>query len=285
MLILAGLGYWYFTKESEPVIVENTTQQPATTTPVQQVVVDKTKTVLGKSVQGRDIMAYHFGEGEKEILIVGGMHGGYSWNTSLLSFELMDYYRANAAKIPASVKVTIVPVLNPDGLSLVVGTSSVFTKADVSSSESTRIAGRFNGHEVDLNRNFDCDWKSSGTWQSRQVSGGTSAFSEPESQALRSYVEMKKPAAAIVFYSAAGGVFPSQCGEPLTETLALTDAYAKVSGYKAFADFDFYEITGDMPNWLSKIGVPAISVLLTSHETTEWTKNQKGVETIVNRFK
>lgn len=260
--------------------------EQATTTPsTPEAPVDKTKTVLGTSVQGRDIVAYHFGEGEKEVLIVGGMHGGYSWNTSLLSYELMDYYRANLPKIPANVKVTIIPVMNPDGLQLVVGTTSKFTKADVSTSESTRIAGRFNGNEVDLNRNFDCEWKAGGTWQSKQVSGGSAAFSEPESKALRSYVENHTPSAAVVFFSAVGGVFPSQCGTPLAETLQLTNTYAVASGYKAFTDFDFYEITGDMPNWLSKMNVPAISVLLTTHESTEWAKNQKGVEAIVNRYK
>ena len=277
ILALAG-GYWYsqiYVKNEAP---EMPLTNTSTSTPPQitETVVDTTKTVLGKSVQGRDIVAYHFGSGTKEVVLVGGMHGGYSWNTALLGLDLKEYFEKNPTAIPSAVKVTVIPVLNPDGLNLVVGTTSRFTKTDVSSSGSVKTAGRFNANRVDLNRNFDCDWKESGTWQNTQVSGGAAAFSEPESQAFKNYIDMKKPTAVVVWYSAAGGVFPSECGaSPSPETLALTDVFAKAAGYKAFADFDFYEVTGDMPNWLAKMNIPAISVLLTSHEDTEWTKNQR----------
>lgn len=290
LIALIGFGaYWFsqnYSKNSTP--PEVSTEIATTTVPAvidTSIVIDDTKTVLGKSVEGRTVVAYHFGKGEKEIVFVGGMHGGYSWNASLVAFELKEYLEKNPSAVPLKVKVTVIPVLNPDGLNLVVGTTSRFSKADVTSSQSTRTAGRFNANRVDLNRNFDCDWKSEGTWQSTKVSGGATAFSEPESQAFRSYIESKKPTAVVVWYSAGGGVFPSRCGSgPSADSLALTEAYAKASGYKAFADFDFYEVTGDMPNWLAKSNIPAISVLLTTHEDTEWSKNQKGIEAIFARY-
>ncbi len=291
LILFIGIGAYWFSQnylQVTPVSEVPTENVASTTIPVvvdTSVIIDNTRTVLGKSVEGRTIVAYHFGAGSKEIVFVGGMHGGYSWNASLVAFELKEYLEKNPSVIPGNVKVTVIPVLNPDGLNLVVGTTSQFTKAMVSSSQSTRTAGRFNANRVDLNRNFDCDWKSEGTWQSTKVSGGSTVFSEPESQAFRSYIEMKKPSAVVVWYSAGGGVFPSRCASgPSAETLALTDAYAKASGYKAFADFDFYEVTGDMPNWLAKSNIPAISVLLTTHEDTEWSKNQKGIEAVISRF-
>lgn len=248
-------------------------------------VVDKTKTVLGASVDGAPITAYHFGEGADELLFVGGIHGGYEWNTALVAYELMDYLKANPTVVPANVKVTVIPVLNPDGLKKVTGKADRFEPADVSKSNDVVVSGRFNAHTVDLNRNFDCDWKTEGKWQNKTVSGGSAAFSEPESAAFKNYIEAHNPKAAVVWYSSAGGVFASNCHDGvLPETTTILNAFSKASGYKAYQDFNFYEITGDMVNWLAKKKIPAISVLLTDHTSTEWEKNKKGIEALLKHY-
>lgn len=243
--------------------------------------VDKTKTVLGTSVGGQPVTAFHFGEGETELLFVGGIHGGYEWNTALVAYELMDYLKANPNAVPKDLKVTVIPVLNPDGLKKVTGTAEKFQPADVSKSNEVVVSGRFNANNVDLNRNFDCDWQAEGKWQSKTVSGGSAAFSEPESLAMKNYIESKKPEAVVVWYSSAGGVFASNCHNGvLPETTKILNAYATASGYPAYKEFDFYEITGDMVNWLASKNIPAISVLLTDHTNTEWNKNKKGIEAL-----
>ncbi|MEK7586773.1 MAG: hypothetical protein AAB453_02805, partial [Patescibacteria group bacterium] len=63
-----------------------------------------------------------------------------------------------------------------------------------------------------------------------------------------------------------------------------TTLFAKASGYKEYNDFDFYEITGDMVNWLAKINIPAISVLLSDHENVEWNKNKAGIEALLKNY-
>lgn len=286
ILIILGLGAYAYThrslapQASNPEPVATTTNATASTTPEQSPV-----TTIGSSVQGRDILAYHFGTGAKEILLVAGIHGGYEWNTSLLANGLIDYITAHPEAVPAGTTVTIIPVLNPDGLQMVVGTTSRFTAANVSSSQSTQTAGRFNGNTVDLNRNFDCDWQAKGTWQNKSVSGGTAAFSEPESQALRAYVEAHTPAAVVAYFSSAGGVYASDCHTGiLPETKMLTDLYAKASGYPAHQTFDSYETTGDMTNWLAKQGTPAISVLLTNHTDAEQDKNVAGLLAVLAHY-
>jgi len=266
-------------------VTEPTPVVPVETATSTQPVVEGPMTVIGKSVQGRDIVAYNYGTGDTRVLFVGGLHGGYEWNTSLVAYETMSFLEKNPTAIPAGVKVTVIPVANPDGLSKVVSTTGVFTKADVKGSQDVQISGRFNANNVDLNRNFDCDWQSTGMWQNKKVSGGSAAFSEPESMALKNFVESKNPTSVIVWYSAAGGVFSSNCHTGvLAETRALTNVYAKASGYPANESFDFYEITGDMVNWLAKKGIPAISVLLTNHTDTEWTKNEAGVKAVLNYY-
>ncbi|MEN9405669.1 MAG: hypothetical protein RLY47_628 [Candidatus Parcubacteria bacterium] len=281
VIVLIGLGlYFVSTKMADAPVDQATTTVSTTTTTTTTEVTEETS--IGMSKEGREIPVYHYGEGDKEVVFVGGIHGGYEWNTVLLSYELMDYLEANGDEIPDGVKVTVIPVLNPDGLNKVVGTSGRFTKADVPTSESATVPGRFNANNVDLNRNFDCDWQASGTWQDKTVSGGTAAFSEVESQAMRDYVQENDPEAVVVYYSAAGGVYASNCHDGvLPETLKLTNTYASASGYPASEEFDFYEITGDMVNWLAKEKVPAISVLLTDHTNTEWDKNWKGIEAVL----
>lgn len=285
IIVLAVGGYFVFKSFSnKPSVTTNTQPQNTVATTTEE---QKTgESVIGKSVQGRDITAYHYGTGSTEILFVGGIHGGYEWNTALVAYELTNYLKQNPSVVPNNIKVTIIPVLNPDGLNKVVGTSTGnFSASDVPSSQSQQVAGRFNANNVDLNRNFDCDWQSSATWQNKTVSGGSKAFSEPESLAIKNYIEKNKPTAVVVWYSSAGGVYASNCHNGVSsETNIITKTYSDASGYPAYKDFNFYEITGDMVNWLAKNNIPAISVLLTNHTDTEWTKNQKGIEAILKYY-
>lgn len=243
------------------------------------------ETVIGTSVEGRDIVAYNYGTGGTELLFVGGIHGGYEWNTALLAYDMMDYLDANPDIIPKNVRVTIIPVLNPDGLNKTVGTTGRFAESDVPADIADTVSGRFNANDVDLNRNFDCDWQTTGKWQDKTVSGGSEVFSEPESKAIRDYVNGNNPSAVVVWYSAAGGVFASNCHNGiLPETTTITNIYADASGYPAYKDFDFYKITGDMVNWLAKKNIPAISVLLSNHTDVELDKNKTGVEALLKYY-
>jgi hypothetical protein len=298
IIILVG-GYFLFIKDSSDgsyvkpeetipgVVVETETPEvtPATEEEIAEINEVGPVETIGKSADGNDIVAYHFGKGSKELMFVAGSHGGYSYNTALLAFELVDWFEANPDKIPTDVKVTIIPVLNPDGLKEATGKTGRFSAADVSKDEKVRISGRFNANNVDINRNFACEWQATGTWQNQAVSGGTAAFSEPESQAMQNYIQNNVPEAVVTWYSAAGGVYSSECRNGvLPETLALTNLFAKASGYKAYAEFDYYEITGDMVNWLASQKIPAISVLLTDRVQTEFSKNIAGVEAMLKQY-
>ena len=42
-------------------------------------------TVIGTSVEGRNIEATTYGSGDTHLLLVGGIHGGYEWNSSILA--------------------------------------------------------------------------------------------------------------------------------------------------------------------------------------------------------
>lgn len=288
IIILIVAGVYFITKDTTETMPQDdptATTTDQTNNNQQPVVEDETQTVIGTSVEGRDITAYHYGEGDTELLFVGGIHGGYSWNTALVAYEAMDYFAANEDAIPSNVQVTVIPVLNPDGLNKIAGTAERFSPSDIPTGTNVTVPGRFNANNVDLNRNFDCDWQATGTWQSTSVSGGSAAFSEPESLAIKNYIDSANPTAVVVWYSSAGGVYASNCHNGvLPETNTLTALYAKASGYSAHQSFDFYEITGDLTNWLAKEGTPAISILLTNHTDTEWTKNEAGIEALLEYY-
>ncbi|MFA6006759.1 MAG: M14 family metallopeptidase [Candidatus Paceibacterota bacterium] len=293
LVVVGGIGYFLMTngsKSSEPVNQEQATSttgaQTATTTTTTAAQENSGQTVIGKSVEGRDIIAYHFGTGPEEILLIGGIHGGYEWNTTYLANTLVDYFPKNSKLIPGNLNITIIPTMNIDGFAKIadgqyLGDAPIFTAA--SSAQLTEA--RFNANTVDLNRNFDCNWQASGVWQNKKVSGGSAPFSEPESQAIKNYIEANHPKAVVVYYSAAGGVYSSSCGNGiLPETKALTSLYAKASGYKAYDKFDAYQTSGDMVDWLAKINIPAISVLLTNHTDIELDKNLAGVKAVFAKY-
>ena len=240
--------------------------------------------VIGTSVQGRGILAYTYGTGSTTLMFVGGIHGGYEWNSVLLSYELIDYLEANPESVPRNMKIIVIPSANPDGVYEVIGVEGRFALTDVP--EKTKLGlGRFNAHSVDLNRNFDCKWKPESKWRGNTVSAGTAPFSEPESQAIRDIITEQQPEAVVFLHSQSNAVYASECESGiLHETRTVMSLYAEASGYPAVDSFDAYEITGDAEGWLASINIPAITVELSTHETTEWTRNLAGIKALFAHY-
>ncbi len=273
LFVLAGIGLlaYIISKKSEPVILP-----PVKVTNV------GLRSVIGLSVQGREIEAYTYGSGPKQFVFVGGIHGGYEWNSVLLAYKLKDYLLTNPSLVPANLTVTVIPDANPDGVYLVTGKTGPFTVADVKENLPSGT-GRFNADKVDLNRNFDCDWQATSTWKGNIVSAGTAAFSEPEAKAIRDFVLKNKPAVMVFLHSQSNAVYASQCGKGiLPETRNIMNLYAKAAGYPAVDVFDSYAVTGAVEDWLSSINIPAITVELKTHETIEWDKNLAGIKALLD---
>lgn len=281
VIILLGVGVFFGVYDRPP--EEPEAEQPAEVAEPEKP--DVVKRVVGTSVQGRNIETYTYGDGNTRLLLVGGIHGGYEWNTVTLSYQLIDYFIEHPEVIPENLTLTIIPDLNPDGTYAVVGVEGRFTLADVPEAREVTIPGRFNANDVDLNRNFDCKWKPESTWRGNVVSAGTEAFSEPEAQVLRNVVEAADPAAAVFFHSKGNAVYGSACEEGiLPETVTVMHTYADAAGYPAFALFDAYEITGDAEGWLASIGIPGITVELSTHEIIEFEKNLAGVKALLSLY-
>jgi len=120
-LLIAGVFVFLLTHKKEEVLPPVVLEPVATST----------RAVLGSSVQGRAIEAYTYGTGETLLVFVGGIHGGYEWNSVLLAYELMDYLAEDPSRIPSNMRVTVIPDANPDGTWKIVGKEGRFVVADV----------------------------------------------------------------------------------------------------------------------------------------------------------
>jgi len=241
--------------------------------------------VVGVSVKGRPIEAFTYGDGSRHLLFVGGIHGGYEWNSILLAYNMMDYLQANPTEIPADIMMTIIPSANPDGLHDMIEQEGRFRAIEVPADIDYDGTGRFNANNVDLNRNFDCNWAPESTWRGQTVSAGSGAFSEPESQAIRDFVQSHNITAAVFWHSQANAVYASECNSGvLPETLEVMNTYAAAANYNAVASFDAYPITGDVEGWLASIGIPAVTVELETRNSIEWERNLRGVKELLNLY-
>jgi protein MpaA len=132
--------------------------------------------VIGHSVEGRDIVAWRLGEprSHKKVLLLAAMHGNEKGSVRTLR-ALRDGRPIKGAD------VWVVPVVNPDGYAR---------------------NRRQNAHGVDLNRNFGAKW--------RKITGATNsgrrAFSEPETRAIRDFVDEIDPTYTVSYHQPLDGI-------------------------------------------------------------------------------
>ncbi len=229
-------------------------------------------TVLGPSVGGTNIELVRIGNGPETLLLVGGIHSGYAPNSVQLVQELVDYFEENLTAVPDNVTLYIITNLNPDAISA-----------------PGELAGRLNANGVDLNRNWDCRWEPDPIIFSdtREGAGGTAVLSEPETSLLSDFITQIEPD-AVLFWGAGrranGLVSPGACEERSLVSVELVLYYASVTGYdfvdkpEVLADPD---LTGDVTNWLDKIGIPAIYVILPGFLEVDFARELEGVLSVL----
>lgn len=132
--------------------------------------------VIGKSVKGRDILAWRLGSprSTKKMVLLAGMHGNEQGAIKTLR-ALRDGRPIKGADI------WVIPVVNPDGVAK---------------------NRRQNARKVDLNRNFSTGWKKAGG----ATYSGKKPFSEPETRAIRNFINKIRPRYTISFHQPLNGI-------------------------------------------------------------------------------
>lgn len=220
--------------------------------------------IFGKSAGGRDLVAHRVGTGGTIIFLVGGIHAGFESNTIDLVNAMVNHFRSTPGDVLPGITLILVPALNPDG-----------------QARGRVVDGRFNGNDVDLNRNWGCGWSADAQWRLGSVNPGPQPFSEPETQALASLVERTAPAVVIFYHGAVNGVFAGDCAETGdTPSFELARVYGDASNYPYGGPFNEYELTGTAPNWFDSQGIPSVDVELASPDLPETARNIRGVVAI-----
>lgn len=222
---------------------------------------------IGESVQGRSIYALRVGNGKKEILMDAAIHAREHMTTNVL-MEMIDQYTEayrkgsnfagyNVKKTLNQTKLWFVPMMNPDGVTLVqkgIGAmdkdyQNTLKKSNHGSSNFKRW--KANGRGVDLNRNFDGLWEYLATTSKSYMNyKGESAFSEPESQAIKSFVQRHHFKTDLSYHSSGQIVywFNFQKGSNLKRDLKLARSVARVTGYSVVPPL-YYRGSGSSADW------------------------------------
>lgn len=124
-----------------------------------------------RSVQGRPIRSWIYGDGGRTVLVLGGIHGSEPAGAVLC--EALREYLAGHPDVLTGRRVVVASTLNPDGLAA--GT-------------------RLNARGVDLNRNFDT------TNRKASPLYGMRPLSEPESCFVAELVSRFRPAAIVTVH-------------------------------------------------------------------------------------
>jgi protein MpaA len=227
-------------------------------------------TIIGFSRAARPIEVYTFGVGEREYLIVAGIHGGYEWNTIALANELITHINENPGAIPTDATLYIIRNMNPDGEARAHG-----------------VDGRVNNNGVDLNRNFPSDnwteeWDRDGCWIYRPTTGGAYAGSEPETRSVMGFIRTHKITALISYHSAALGIFPG--GVPWEEpSKELAEVLSEATDYPYPPIDTGCEYTGTLADWAVENGVgAAVDMELRNHRDTDFEENLKALKVFLN---
>jgi carboxypeptidase T len=221
---------------------------------------------IGKTIEKRDIWTLRINttaKNEQASAKPGAVFIGNHHAREHLSVEVPLLYavwllenRTNpdVKKYIDTLDIYIIPMLNADG-----------AEYDIST-------GRYKWHRknmrvnpdkeigVDLNRNYAFRWGGSGsshsTWSDTYC--GASAFSEPESQSIKKFVESRNNLKTLISYHSYSELVLYPWGgadedipdaNDLKAFKTMTKEMAKITGYTGKKSSDLYVATGDTCDW------------------------------------
>ena len=217
---------------------------------------------IGRSVEDRPIYVFEVGDGDINILFVGGLHTGLEKNTYDLAKNVLKHYSDSPDLVLENVSLHIIPVVNSDGLA-----------------NDTHN----NANGVDLNRNWATeDWQTDTyhpTYGTKKGAGGESPMSEPETKALYDFITTLQPEMTFVWHSRASTVEDNDIGD----ADELAGIYAQAADYEHIEEWTYYVVTGDFLPAMQEVGIAAAEVELAGREQ-EFDRNIRGIEAVLEYF-
>jgi carboxypeptidase T len=222
-------------------------------------------TSFGKSLEGRDMMILTLTSASDElskagILIMGGHHAREHLSVEMpikLAEKMIAEYRAGNERVRNYIDnraIYIMPSVNPDGseYDIATGNYRMWRK--------NRRRNSNGSFGVDLNRNYDFQWGTVGISHSpnSDVYCGTAPFSEPETQAIKGFVDSHTNITTILSLHTFSKLILYPWGytyDSITDNKDLevhetmARKMAQWNGYTPQQGSDLYLVSGDTGDW------------------------------------
>ncbi len=205
-----------------------------------------TSEVIGYSVMKNPILMVTIGDGEKR-LFVNCAHHGLEYLTSAFIMRFLheyakkitlgeDFFGYDAGMLRKSVTLSVVPMVNPDGVDVAVNGIDITNPyhQKLISLVGLHSFGRVwqaNARGVDINHNYNAGWRVVKTRPGPTKYAGPYSESEPETKAIVELVRKMDFDMLIAFHSQGGEIYYDFDGIAAENSKLLAEKMAKVSGY------------------------------------------------------
>jgi len=221
---------------------------------------------IGKTTEGRDIWCLRLNPAEKgetpstrPAALFMGNHHAREHLSNEVALGLAEYLLANKQtpeirKYLGTLDIYITPLTNPDGAEYDIASGKYRWHRKNTRINPDKTVG------VDLNRNYGSLWCQAGASHSPAADTycGPYAFSEPETLAIKKFVEARPNLktlmsyhsySSLLLYPWAGKDVPVEQERDLKVFEAMAKGMAAFTGYKPQQASDLYVATGDTADW------------------------------------
>lgn len=222
--------------------------------------------VIGQSLSKRNLYALEVHNKDSAALgafiptvaYLGAHHAREHLSTEvplLAAKKILEEYQTSARvrQIVDHRRLIFIPMVNPDGVTYDIrdGRYHMWRK--------NHLDGSGASEGVDLNRNYDQNWARGGSssYPPSDTFHGPGPFSEPETQAIKKFVEDRPELRGMISFHSFGelilypwsGSFDSVGGADLAAFKDWGDQMAASNGYRNQQSSDLYISTGDTCDW------------------------------------
>jgi g-D-glutamyl-meso-diaminopimelate peptidase len=230
---------------------------------------------IGRSVLGKNLYYLRLGNGTREVSY-NGAHHSLEWITTPLLMKFTEnflkaYSRGtlmrgyNVRDIWNQSSVYIVPMVNPDGVDLVLNglnRSNPYYNSLLQWNQTGKPFSEVwnaNIRGVDLNRNYPASWEEAkaqeaalgvyGPGPTRY--GGPASLSEPESSAMTNFTRQHNFRLVLAYHSQGRVIYWNYLNLAPPESLRIANLFSRASGY-AVADVPYEAAYAGYKDWFIK---------------------------------
>ncbi|WP_316572029.1 M14 family metallocarboxypeptidase [Neobacillus sp. YIM B06451] len=212
--------------------------------------------VIGRSVLGKPIWELKIGNGHRKVHFNASFHAN-EWITSGILMELVNMYLLalcdnrtilgeEAISIFESTELSIVPMVNPDGVDLVLHgpPPGMWELATAINGGKTDFSGwKANIRGVDLNNQFPANWEIEKERKEPKSPAprdftGTSPLSEPEAIAMANLSVNSRFDMVVAFHTQGQEFYWGYGGKEPAVSSYIAEEFSRLSGYRAVHTID-----------------------------------------------